>query len=155
MAEWTTEAREYLDGYLKQVSVLVRKQRGDANEVVSGLRDHISNDVGSTGTATVSLDQLLDVLQRLGSPESVAALDLESLQLTPPLVLQRSTTSVNALKHFDGWRACGVLAFIGACIFVGLILISIAMYWLSYEPDASPNPGYMTEDEWGEAETID
>jgi len=82
MADWTSEASEYLDGYLKQISVLVRGQGGDANEVVAGLRDHISNEVESDGAATVSIDRLLQVLSDLGSPEEVASIDVASLNVS-------------------------------------------------------------------------
>lgn len=75
MAEWSSEVSQYLDGYLKQVSVLVRENGDDPDDVVAGLRDHISNEVESDGAETVTLDRLLQVLSDLGTPEEVANLD--------------------------------------------------------------------------------
>ncbi len=80
MAEWSSEACEYLDGYLKQVSVLVRQQGDDPEDVVAGLRDHIANEVESDGETTVTLEQLLNVLSDLGSPEAVASVDPAALK---------------------------------------------------------------------------
>jgi hypothetical protein len=73
MAEWSNDASEYLGSYLKQVEVLVRGQGGDPSDVVDGLRDHVLNEL--EGVASVSMDELLPVLNNLGSPEEVVNLD--------------------------------------------------------------------------------
>lgn len=83
MAEWSNEANEYLDGYLKQVAILVRKQGDDPEDVVAGLRDHISNEVESDGAAMVTIERLLQALSDLGTPEEVASIDFTALKSTP------------------------------------------------------------------------
>ncbi len=111
MAEWLSEASEYLDGYLKQVAVLVRQQGDDPEDVVAGLRDHIANEVESDGAATVTIERLLSVLGDLGSPEEVASFELGTLKpaptsaksISPPLpvppIAPPTTKSVVVHRH--------------------------------------------------------
>jgi prepilin-type processing-associated H-X9-DG protein len=72
MSEWSIDVSDYLEGYLKQVAVLIRQQGGEPTDVVDGLRDHVTNEL--SGTAA-SMDDLLQVLNKLGTPEDVANLD--------------------------------------------------------------------------------
>ncbi len=72
MAEWTPEAGEYLDGYLHQVAALVRQQGDDAEDIVDGLRDHITREAESSAGAMVTLDMLRKTLAVIGTPEQVA-----------------------------------------------------------------------------------
>lgn len=83
MADWSREASEYLDGYLKQVAVLIRARGDDVDEVIAGLRDHIANELESDGGGTVTLDRLLGVMGRLGSVEDVANIETVPLKSTP------------------------------------------------------------------------
>ncbi len=71
MSEWNQEAYEYLDGYLKQVSALAKRQGDDADEIVSGLRDHIAHEVVTNEEGLVDLDSLLAALSTIGTPEDV------------------------------------------------------------------------------------
>ena len=75
MAEWTPEAREYLDGYLKQVGALAKHQGDDPEEIVAGLRDHVLYEADQTGEALIDIDVLLEILTTIGTPEQVASLD--------------------------------------------------------------------------------
>ena len=83
MADWSQEASEYLDGYLKQVAVLIRARGDDVDEVLAGLRDHVANELESDGGGTVTLERLLDVMGRLGSVEDVANIETVPLKSTP------------------------------------------------------------------------
>ncbi len=71
MADWTQDAYEYLDGYLTQVSALAKRQGDDAAEIVSGLRDHIAQEVESSSGDRVDIDDLLAALAIIGTPEEV------------------------------------------------------------------------------------
>ncbi len=82
MADWSREASEYLDGYLKQVAVLIRARGDDVDEVIAGLRDHIANELEPDG-GTVTLDRLLGVMGSLGSVEDVANIETVRLKSTP------------------------------------------------------------------------
>ncbi|MCL4219588.1 MAG: DUF1559 domain-containing protein [Candidatus Hydrogenedentes bacterium] len=75
MAEWTPEAQEYLEGYLKQVGALAKHQGDDPEEIVAGLRDHVLYEAGQTGEALIDIDVLLEILTTIGTPEQVASLD--------------------------------------------------------------------------------
>lgn len=134
MAKWSNEASEYLNGYLKQVSVLVRAQGDDSADVVSGLRDHIANEVEADGAATVTIDRLLQVLSALGTPEDVASLDpipatstpaSESIAapLPPPAVPPRVTKSV-VVHRSPANCACAIILAWGAAL-VGLAVLGM------------------------------
>ena len=71
MAEWTRDAREYLEGYLLQTAALARSQHDDVDEVVDELRNHILIETEKEAGAVVSLEQLRKVLAVLGTPEQV------------------------------------------------------------------------------------
>jgi prepilin-type processing-associated H-X9-DG protein len=137
MADWTQEANEYLDGYLMQVTALVRRQGDDVEEVVSGVRDHIARELDERDSETVDLDTLFEVLATIGTPEEVASLDApvrETPQANtvaekpsstlPPLVhvpLQQAPQQV-IVKHHS-WLSCAGAAVLFAGL--GLVLISI------------------------------
>lgn len=145
MAEWANDASEYLDGYLKQVSVLVRKQGDDPREVVAGLRDHILNEVESDGAETVTIDLLLHVLKELGTPEQVANLDLSTPEstATPPPSASSSKNRKNG--PFYGSCACcaaaAIVSVLGLAAMIILFLMSfVGFYEVNIEPDASDVP---------------
>ena len=71
MAEWTQDAYEYLDGYLKQVSALAKRQGDDAEEIVSGLRDHIEQEVEIQFGDNVGTGEICEVISSIGSPKEV------------------------------------------------------------------------------------
>jgi len=75
MAEWTPEARDYLDGYLRQVSALARSQGDDGDDIAAGLREHITNEVEADATSLVTVEQLRKTLAHVGSPEQVVSPD--------------------------------------------------------------------------------
>ena len=81
MAEWTPEARDYLEGYLRQVSALARQQGDDADEIVSELRGHIQRAAEEAAGVMVTLDVLRKTLSAIGTPEQVAGVEAT---LTPP-----------------------------------------------------------------------
>ena len=71
MVEFTDDAREYLEGYLRQVSALARRNGDDVDEIVGGLRGHVEELASSGGVESVDLDLLLEVLHEVGSPSEV------------------------------------------------------------------------------------
>ena len=75
MPDWTQDATDYLEGYLEQVAALAHDQGDDADDIVNGLRDHISREVDNITTETVGIDVLSDVLATIGTPKEVANLD--------------------------------------------------------------------------------
>jgi hypothetical protein len=86
MDNWTQDATEYLDGYLQKVPALARRQGDDADEIVSDLRDHITQEVENTAGDTVDIDTLIQVLATTGTPEEVANLDTSLRGPSPPHV---------------------------------------------------------------------
>jgi prepilin-type processing-associated H-X9-DG protein len=91
MKEWTNEATEYLEGYLKQVSALAKNQGEDADDIVNGLRDHIANEMGHSSGDVVDIDTLFAVLAKIGTPEEVVNLDSP---LASPRVADNTKESV-------------------------------------------------------------
>ncbi|HIJ73639.1 MAG TPA: hypothetical protein HPP83_06000 [Candidatus Hydrogenedentes bacterium] len=71
MAEWTPEAREYLEGYLAQVSALARQKGDDADEIAADLRVHITCEAEKAVDAVVTLDDLRRTIAVVGTPEQV------------------------------------------------------------------------------------
>ena len=129
MAEWTLEAYEYLDGYLTQVAALAKQQGDDAEDIVSGLRDHIAHEVVANAEGQIDLDALLVALSGIGSPEDVLGAD-------PPLrwnsrhehaVSSRSPTHVEEsqqenVKKLSG-LSCMLIALIVIILFVSMVVI--------------------------------
>lgn len=74
MAEWTPEAREYLDGYLKQVTALARSQGDDAEDIADDLRVHVEREAEDAPGALVTVDYLRGVLAKTGAPEQIAGI---------------------------------------------------------------------------------
>jgi len=72
MAEWTQEARDYLDGYLGQVSALRRDRGPDGAAAVSELGDRIRRDAEDRAGALVTIEQLRGALAGFGTPEQAA-----------------------------------------------------------------------------------
>ena len=95
MSEWTSEARNYLTGYLQQVAALAAERGDDGQEITEQLRDHVERELEQTEPGLVTLDQVRRVLQRLGTPEEILSGDrLEQLPLSaksapPPPPLPR------------------------------------------------------------------
>lgn len=75
MTEWTSEAKEYLDGYMHQVAALARSQGDDDEDIVAGLREHITNEVEATAGSLVTVDMLQKALAMVGTPEQVVSPD--------------------------------------------------------------------------------
>ena len=71
MSEWTPEARQHLDDYLKRVAELCRRQGDDADEVTANLRDHVAAEVEKEGAGLMTLDLLRKILAHIGTPEEV------------------------------------------------------------------------------------
>jgi prepilin-type processing-associated H-X9-DG protein len=75
MAEWTSDAKEYLEGYLRQVAALARSQGDDGDDIAAGLREHITNEVEADASSLVTVEQLRKTLASVGTPEQVVSPD--------------------------------------------------------------------------------
>ena len=85
-SEWTPEAREYLEGYLKQVGALARRAGEEPDEITTGLREHIETKLAESAGAIVSLDMLERVLAEVGAPAQVMEADFSAAKgpTSPP-----------------------------------------------------------------------
>ncbi len=133
MAEWTQDAGEYLEGYLKQVAALARHQGDDAEDIVSGLRDHITHEVELNAGETADIDSLFEVLASIGTPEEVASLDTPLRgparsastprgSSAPPDTPQPQVPQQMIVKH-RSWAGCAVAALIFVVLAIMLIII--------------------------------
>ncbi len=75
MAEWTSDAKEYLEGYLRQVAALARSQGDDGDDIAAGLREHITNEVEADATNLVTVEHIRKLIASLGTPEQVVSPD--------------------------------------------------------------------------------
>ena len=123
MDKWTDDAREYLSGYLRQVAALAKRNGDDAEEIVSGLRDHIEEKAVAGGVGQVDLDLLMEVLAEVGSPEDIIESDGEVQQpkvnrSVPPLPKKAAPPIVVVQKSHTG-------RWIFAIVMVLLFIVSI------------------------------
>ena len=75
MTEWTSDAQEYLDGYLRQVAALARAGGDEADEIVGELQAHIVQEAENAAGPLVMMEHLRKVLVAIGTPEQVAGGD--------------------------------------------------------------------------------
>lgn len=73
MAEWTSDANEFLEGYLHQVAALARSQGDDGDDIAAGLREHITNEAEAAGPGLVTVELLRKTLANVGTPEQVVS----------------------------------------------------------------------------------
>ncbi|GMV92879.1 MAG: hypothetical protein AMXMBFR82_26570 [Candidatus Hydrogenedentota bacterium] len=73
MAEWTSDANEYLEGYLRQVAALARSQGDDGEDIAAGLREHITNEAEADATSLVTVEQIRKIVASVGTPEQVVS----------------------------------------------------------------------------------
>lgn len=125
MAEWTPEAQDYLDGYLRQVSALARGQGDDASDIVDDLREHITTEVESESGSLITLDAVRKTLAAVGTPEQV---------VSPEFSLSAAVERVKHVNAFSGGPAhsrksrsgCAIVAMVFvACAVVGAIAIPL------------------------------
>ncbi len=132
MAEWTPEATDYLEGYLKQVRALAQSSGEDAEEIVSGLRDHITTKAEQESGALITLSALRQTLAAVGSPESIVedstnlrTRDTATAQTAPPPVIERVVVREPASKSGNVLRWVIVAAILVFLIPVVLAILSI------------------------------
>lgn len=75
MVEWTSDAKEYLEGYLRQVAALARSQGDDGDDIAAGLREHITNEAEADATSLVTVEQVRKIIASVGTPEQVVSSD--------------------------------------------------------------------------------
>lgn len=139
MTEWSKEANEYLDAYLRQVGVLVREQGDDPEEVVSALRDHVRNDVEPARGEAIAVEDVSDVLRSLGTPDQVTNADRISLA-------DKSRGSQVVFLNTGRRRSCGFYAAILVAAFLAVIGLAVGMALLSYDSDLD---NQSEQSEWG------
>ncbi|GMV99709.1 MAG: hypothetical protein AMXMBFR84_08480 [Candidatus Hydrogenedentota bacterium] len=71
MREWNPDAREYFEGYLRQVSAMATHKGEDGDDIESSLRDHLDRKLDEIGAVVVSMDDLREALQSVGSPDDI------------------------------------------------------------------------------------
>lgn len=130
MSEWTEEARDYLEGYLRQVGALARHQDDDAEEIVGELRAHIEREAEEEAGAMVTLDHLRKTLAAIGTPEQVLESDTPLAAAAPkpavasgsgPPPVQPAPAPV-IIQQAKSRTGCWIFA---AVVFLVLILIGI------------------------------
>ncbi len=119
MAEWTPEANEYLDAYLRQVAVLTRSQGDDADEIVSELREHVKRETEGQGMALVTLDMLRKALATVGTPEQVTGIEpalsgarRDDPAATSVVVIPQSSQKKKRIGVVAAFLACSVFIII-------------------------------------------
>ncbi len=152
MAEWTSEAQDYLDGYLRQVSALARGQGDDADDIVAGLREHIANEVEAEAGTLVTLDALRKTIAAVGTPEQVVSPDF-SLSAATERARQAKPIGVAHPEPRHRHSGCAIAALIAlvvtvlAAIAVPLLLLGLT--FVSYRAvevvpatEVDPHTGY-------------
>lgn len=139
MAEWTPEAQDYLDGYLRQVSALARGQGDDAADIVDGLREHITTEVEAESGSLVTLDALRKTMAAVGTPEQVVSPDFSLSKLTTgttqPRVPMRDVPQPRRGRSGCAIVAMILLAFAAIVAIFVPIMILLLRFWSysSYE----------------------
>lgn len=127
MAEWTPEARTYLEGYLSQVRALALQQGDDADEIAADLRAHIVREAEAGAGAVVTLDDLRRTLALTGAPEQVVGVEStlgarhEAAAEEPAPHPVHVTVSPPAERKWFPWGCIAVLI----APLVGLILLAV------------------------------
>jgi hypothetical protein len=125
MAEWTPEAQDYLDGYLRQVSALARGQGDDADDIVGGLREHIINEVEADAGSLVTLDLLRKAVAAVGTPEQVVSPEF-SLSAAVKRAKHASAVRADPAHPRKSRSGCAIAAMVFvACAVVGAIAIPL------------------------------
>ncbi|GMV92880.1 MAG: hypothetical protein AMXMBFR82_26580 [Candidatus Hydrogenedentota bacterium] len=111
MAEWTPEAQDYLDGYLRQVSALGRGQGDDATDIVDDLREHITTEVEAESGSLVTLDALRKTMAAVGTPEQVLSPEFSLFKLSSGTQQPRAAVQ-DAPQPRRGRSSCAIVAMI-------------------------------------------
>ncbi len=111
MAEWTPEAQDYLDGYLRQVSALGRGQGDDASDIVDDLREHITTEVEAESGSLVTLDALRKTMAAVGTPEQVLSTEFSLFKLSSGTQQPRAAVQ-DAPQMRRGRSGCAIVAMI-------------------------------------------
>lgn len=141
MAEWTSEARDYLEGYLRQVGALARSQGDDDTDIVEGLREHITNEVEADGGSLITVDLLQRTLATVGTPDQVARAEFtlatnghreprETRSTMPPPPPPRPAEPriiVNQMppKRSGCWLALAAVVLLPIVLYVGIAIVGI------------------------------
>lgn len=117
MADWTPEARDYLDGYLRQVGALARGQGDDAEDIVAGLREHVVNEAAAESGSLVTLDALRKTLAAVGTPEQVVSPDFSL------------SAAAERAKHADpgGGRNASPQKRRSGCVIAVMVFLAVAV----------------------------
>ncbi|MGD9128450.1 MAG: VIT domain-containing protein, partial [Planctomycetia bacterium] len=75
MQTWTDDAKWELENYLQQVARLATDRGDDPQEIVEGLRDHVTHEAEKSGEPIVTIQRVCLILAQLGSAEAVVGDD--------------------------------------------------------------------------------
>lgn len=128
MAEWTPEAQDYLDGYLRQVSALARGQGDDASDIVDGLREHITMEVEEASGSLITLDALRKIVASVGTPNQVVSPEFSLSQLTTGTPQPRAAVH-DAPQLRRGRSGCAIVAmiFLAFAVFAAVLVPTMVL----------------------------
>jgi len=135
MAEWTSDAQEYLDGYLRQVAALARTRGYDADGIVGELQTHIVDEAEHAAGPLVMMEHLRKVLVTLGTPEQVAgggqAVEepppFDASKVTAPQAQRPVIVQPPAKSNPGCWIAVAVVGVVGFVVFIAMVGITAAI----------------------------
>ncbi len=116
MAKWTSDANEFLEGYLHQVAALARSQGDDGDDIAAGLREHITNEAEADASSLVTVEQIRRIIASVGTPEQVVSSDFtlaarerkENIrEHTPPLPPRRDAPIIVNNPPAKARSGCG------------------------------------------------
>ena len=67
MSNWTSPAREALEGYLENSRETVATSGADADEVIADLRRHVEEEAATLKLSVITEQDVLRILSRIGS----------------------------------------------------------------------------------------
>lgn len=131
MAEWTPEANEYLDGYLKQVRALARGAGEDGDEIASDLREHIETKATEAAGTLITLDLLVATIAEVGTPHEVLAHGLGAVvsRGTDPGASTSSGSPGNIRSNRPGSFGLKLVKATGVLILMSISAASVVAYY--------------------------
>ena len=90
MHKWTDDAKLELENYLQKVAQLSNDQGDDSQEIVEGLRDHVTREAENTTEPFITAARVRSILAQLGSAEEVVGIETND-----PNIASSNTTASN------------------------------------------------------------
>lgn len=136
MAEWTRDAKDYLEGYLLQTAALARGRGEDGDEIADDLRCHVHEEVERADTSLVTLELVQKVVAGLGLTGDEGTASGPGVVAGPGNL--RPTEPVSASPFVRKAKTCTVtMAWLVAAMLLGLVILSVVSQMLAvYLPTA-------------------